>query len=111
MHKDRSALAHIWRSNLLEMRVNALAAERLVVRRDHALRVAFADRGRIRIHGVEQNLYGDGPAALQIARVVVGNHEPSIEFSARDQLAHFIYGEIIAGGLEALALGHVGDEL
>ena len=90
--------------------MNSFARERLVVGRDHAFRVSFADRGRVGIHGVQQHLHGGGPAALQIARVVVRDHKSGIQIAVRDLLAHFVHVEIGAGALEALAFGHGRDK-
>ena len=94
MQQDHAEAAHVRRGDLLKPRVNSLARERLVVGRDHALRVSLADRCRVGIHGVQQHLHGGGPAALQIARVVVRDHEPGIQIAVRDFLAHFVHVEI-----------------
>jgi hypothetical protein len=103
-------MAHIGGRHLLKLRVDALAGESLVVGRDYSFGKTLADRRGIRIHGVEQNLHGDGTSAMQIARVVVRNYKSGIEGSVGDHLAHFVDGQICAGGLEAFALCHVGDE-
>ena len=84
---------------------SAAAGKVRVVGLDHAFRIALRDGRRVGVHRVEQKLHGDRTPALQISRVVVGDHHAGIEIAAADRVAQLVDGVVIAGQLEALALG------
>ena len=91
--------------------MDSLAGEPAVVTREDSFGVALRDRRGIGIHRVQQELHGDGAAALQVASVVVGNHHAGIELVAAEGITDLVDREVVARRLKALALGQSGNQL
>ncbi len=91
--------------------MNAAALqEAAVVGLYHAFRVTLPDSRSVGVYGIQQHLHIRLPSALQVARIVVGDHQSRIKITPRNRLAQLINGGVISGQPEALALCHDGPQ-
>ncbi len=70
------------------LNANSLTAQPAVVTLDYALRVGPADRGRIRVHGVQQEL-------RQVPRIIVGHDDSRVDIAATDSVSQFVDREVV----------------
>src|SRR5204863_6536687 len=84
MQRDDAAGGWSSANGSAKCRLNAFAAQLPVVVLNDCFGVALANRGGVCIGRVQQKLHGRGPAALQIAREVVGNDHAGIQRATAD---------------------------
>ena len=77
-------------ADLLKCNMKARASEPGVIGLEHPLRIPLADSRRVCVHGVQKELDGDRAAPLQVAGVVVGNNNSSVDAASTDGIAELV---------------------
>src|SRR5260370_16951563 len=91
--------------------MKARVSEPGVIGLKHPLRIALTDSRRVCVHGVQKELDGDGAASLQVAGVVVGNDNSSVDAASTDGIAELSDRSVLADHPKPLALAQRTDQL
>ena len=112
MHQDMPLPAHLIGRYGPILSVHAtLLRVNLAPVLEYACRIPLRDGGRVGVHRVQQYLNVGLPAALHVARKVVGDHQARVQVAARQRLSELILRKVRVGQAKRAALGHVGDQI
>src|SRR5262249_22543144 len=107
----RAAAAYVAGFNLVDRRVDALAAKPGDVTLNDSFGIAAADGGGGGVHSIQEKLDLGGTPALQVARVIIRDDNSGIDFVLAHGIAKLIHGREISCHAEAAAFGEHGDQL
>src|SRR5437016_2102043 len=91
-----AATAYGLGSDPLKISMQAGASESGVVGLKHTFRISLADRRRVRVHGVQQELHRGCAAPLQVAGVVVRDYYSCFDLPLAESIAKLRHGRVVA---------------
>src|SRR5205807_708518 len=97
--------------NFFELRVKAAAEQDAVEVLNDALGIPLRDRCRVGVGGVEQELDGYGPSALQVAGEFLGDGDAVVDIATANGVAEFRGGIVVVLDDEAFALAELRNKL